>query len=302
VAHSFDKTSRLAFVGAGRLGSSLALAAASAGYPVAALSTRRAEQRAWLAERLPRSLLTAEPAHAAAAAEVVILSLSDRAIPEVCAQIPWRSGQGVVHCSGALPLAALEHARLAGASTAALHPLQTFPSRDSTGRLAGVAFAVESNDAALADWARQLARDLGGEPFDLASEHRAAYHASAVLASGLLVPLLGLAAELWSSFGVPRERALSSLLPLTRASVEALASQGLPGALTGPFVRGDSATIRRHLEVLRAERPEVACAYAALALASLPLAAEQGGLSPDAEREIEALLRDALARCPPPAS
>jgi predicted short-subunit dehydrogenase-like oxidoreductase (DUF2520 family) len=289
----FDRTSRLAFVGAGRLGSSLALAAANAGYPVVALSTRRAEQRSWLATRLPRALIASDAAEAASVADIVVLSLSDRAIANVCAQIAWRPDQGVVHCSGALSIDALDAASRAGAAVGALHPLQTFPSRESTDRLGGVAFAVESGDPTLAEWARQLARDLGGEPFDIASEHRAAYHASAVLASGLLVPLVGLAAELWTSFGITREQGLASLLPLVRASVDALAVQGLPAALTGPFVRGDSVTIRKHLDALRSARPETADAYAALALACLPLAVEQG--LDDARRaEIEALLRDAL--------
>jgi predicted short-subunit dehydrogenase-like oxidoreductase (DUF2520 family) len=291
---AFNKRSRLAFVGAGRLGSSLALAAAAAGYQVAALSTRRAEQREWLALHFPRSLVTADVAEAAQAGEIVFLCLSDRAIAEVCSQIDWRPGQAALHCAGAMPLAAIDHAARAGAVTGALHPLQTFPARDSIQRLAGVAFAVEASSPPLAAWARQFARDLGGVPFDLQAEHRAAYHASAVLTSGLLVPLVGLAAELWQGFGIPRERALASLLPLIAASVEALSQQGLPGALTGPFVRGDVATVRRHLDALGAARPDVARAYAALALAALPLAAEQGTLDAATHAELETMLRDAL--------
>jgi predicted short-subunit dehydrogenase-like oxidoreductase (DUF2520 family) len=239
-------------------------------------------------------LVTADVAEAAQAGEIVFLCLSDRAIAEVCSQIDWRPGQAALHCAGAMPLAAIDHAARAGAVTGALHPLQTFPARDSIQRLAGVAFAVEASSPPLAAWARQFARDLGGVPFDLQAEHRAAYHASAVLTSGLLVPLVGLAAELWQGFGIPRERALASLLPLIAASVEALSQQGLPGALTGPFVRGDVATVRRHLDALGAARPDVARAYAALALAALPLAAEQGTLDAATHAELETMLRDAL--------
>jgi len=294
VTQYYDRNSRLAFVGAGRLGASLALAAVRAGFDVAAASSRRKEQREWLAARLDRTAITAEPATAAEAADIVFLTVTDRAVAELCAAIAWRTGQAVVHCAGALPLSALEAAARAGAAVGGLHPLQTFPAPGSIDRLAGASFAVESPDAGLRDWLTQFARDLGGLPFELRSEHRALYHASAVMASGLLLPLLGLAAELWEQLGIPRERALASLLPLSTASLDALREKGLPAALTGPYVRGDVATIRQHLDALDAARPDLARAYAALALAALPLAAEQGGLSREAQRDIEALLRKAL--------
>jgi predicted short-subunit dehydrogenase-like oxidoreductase (DUF2520 family) len=289
----YDRNARLAFVGAGRLGASLALAASRAGYAVAAASSRRPEQRAWLARHVPSAQACAAPGAAAAAADIVFLCVADRAIDEVCEAIRWRSGQAVVHCAGARSLEALRAAARAGAAVGGLHPLQTFPAPGAVERLAGASFAVESADEALRAWLEQFARDLGGAPFALQAGQRAAYHASAVLASGLLLPLVGLAARLWEDFGISRERALASLLPLTSASVEALEAKGLPAAMTGPFVRGDVDTIRGHLAAL-AGAPDLRRAYAALALAALPLAAEQGGLSPAARAEIESLLREAL--------
>lgn len=284
----------IAIVGAGRLGASLALAAAGAGYRVVSASSRRAEQRAWLALRLPATRSCESPAEAAVDADVVFLCVADRAIEEVCGSIQWRRDQAAVHCSGARPLDDMKRAADAGAALGGFHPLQTFPAPGSIERLAGASFAVESADDRLRGWLERFATDLGGVPFELRSDQRAAYHASAVLASGLLLPLLGLAAGLWQRFDVPRERALASLLPLATASVEALAAKGLPAALTGPFVRGDVDTVRAHLDALAAT-PDLRRAYAALALAALPLAAEQGGLSAENRRGIEAALREALA-------
>ncbi len=153
---------------------------------------------------------------------------------------------------------------------------------------------MESADPGLAGWLRQFARDLGGVPFDIKPEHRAAYHASAVMACGLIAELAGLAAGMWGQFGVPRERALASLAPLIEATAASLKEKGLPGAVTGPYVRGDVSTIAMHLKATAEQSPDVGRAYAALALAGLPIAVEQGRLTLAARRDIEEMLRQAL--------
>ena len=95
---------------------------------------------------------------------------------------------------------------------------------------------------------------------------------------------------MWEPLGIERTEALRRLIPLLRATVDALDEKGLPHAITGPFVRGDVETITRHLEATANKSIATGNAYAALALASLHIAKEQGGLS-DAEFEgIKSLL------------
>ncbi len=293
------KRKRLAFVGAGRLGSSLAQAAASAGYRVTAISTRRPEQRAWLAAKLPSARIFASPAEAAASADITFITASDRAIEDICQSVTWARGHAVVHCAGALGLDVLRHAEAAGAATGGLHPLQSFPDASSVSRLWGVAFAVESRDPSLREWLRTFARGLGGNPFDILPEHRAAYHASAVLASGMLAGLISLAAQMWGQMGVPRDRANESLLPLVETTVAAVREKGLPTAMTGPYVRGDSETVAKHLTALGALPEDIARSYASLALAQMPVAMEQGGVAETQRAEIEQILRAALAASRP---
>ena len=299
-ARTFDKTARVAIVGAGRLGSSLAQAMTEAGYNVAAASSGSAEHRVWLADRLPGTEACERPEEAAAAADVVFITTPDDVIEEVCESITWRAGQAAVHCAGVLPLIPLRAAAEASAATGAFHPLQTFADRGSGHLFQGVTFAVEADDRGLGEWLSHLARSLGGETFGIAPEHRDAYHASAVMACGLMAGLVGLAAEMWEQFGQDRERGLEALLPLVRTTVAAIERNGIPGALTGPYVRGDVATVRRHLEALSRRSPGVARAYASLALAALPLAREQGGLTQGAESRMTRELRAALRALPRP--
>ncbi len=155
-----------------------------------------------------------------------------------------------------------------------------------------MSFATESMNPALFYWLRVLATDLGGSPFKIESSQRAAYHASAVMACGLLAGLTGLAAEMWEPLGIERADALKRLIPLLRATVDALDEKGLPAAMTGPYVRGDVETINLHLDATANNSFETGEAYAALAEASLHIAKEQGGLSDSAYERIKSLLSD----------
>ena len=189
-----------------------------------------------------------------------------------------------------MSLAPLDAARVAGAQTGGFHPLQTFPTIDSYERLQDVSFAIESASPQLLGWLRTLAEDLGGSAFQIDSSQRAAYHASAVMACGLLSGLTGLSAEMWEPLGIERTEALRRLIPLLRATVDALDEKGLPHAITGPFVRGDIETITMHLEATANKSIGIRNAYAALALASLHIAKEQGGLSDSGFEGIKSLL------------
>src|SRR5215208_5222889 len=106
-------------------------------------------------------------------AELVLLCVPDRAIPEVAVGI--RPGPWVAHTSGACRLEALApHDR-----RFSLHPLQTFTLDRGPEQLDGAWAAVsgESADALLAG--AELARRLGLKPFELDDEMRPLYHAAA---------------------------------------------------------------------------------------------------------------------------
>ena len=289
-----NKQTPIAIVAAGRLGSSLAIAMSDAGYNVAAISSRRANHREWLKSRIENGVVVENAQTAANMASIVFITAPDAAIEQICSIVQWRSHQTVVHCAGVLPLSALDNATRAGAETAGFHPLQTFPSPESSDRLSGVSFATESPNPEIRIWLETLASDLGGSSFKIDSSQRAAYHASAVMACGLLAGLTGLAAEIWEPLGIDRSDALKRLIPLLRATVDALDEKGLPSAITGPFVRGDVETIASHLSATTSNSPETGNAYAALSLATLHIAEEQGGLSESAYQRIKSVLSDEI--------
>jgi predicted short-subunit dehydrogenase-like oxidoreductase (DUF2520 family) len=180
--------------------------------------------------------------------ELVLLCVPDRAIADVAAATA--TGPWLAHVSGATPLAALEpHERRFG-----LHPLQTFTRDRGAEQLDGAFAAVtaETDQARqLGDW---LARLLGLEPFPLADDRRATYHAGAAIASNYLVTLRRAAGSLLEAAGAPPE----ALDPLMRRTIE----NGFE--LTGPIARGDWETVDAHLAAIRADRPELEPLYVTL--------------------------------------
>jgi len=281
----------LGIVDAGRLGTSLAAALQAAGYRVDALSRRdRARAHAAASSLGPHVFATDTPQEVVDRADVVFLTTVDDRIAPLAAELRFRAGQTVLHCSGATPVAALATAERAGALVGGLHPLQTFPDEHGAGRFAGITFGIEAREPGLLVWLQELAGALGGRTVVLDPESRPLYHASAVMTGPLTAALAGLAAGLWEELGQNREAGLHALAPLLLHTAQSVATLGIPAALTGPFVRGDVEPVRRHLQALADAHPETGRAYAALALAQLPIAAERGNIPGDRMHELRALL------------
>lgn len=281
---------RLGFIGAGVVGTALARLLSDAGYTVVALTSRSADRRATLAERIPEARAVSTPQEVADVADLVFLTVTDDAIEALAASIAWPSGRAAVHCSGVASRDLLEPAKAAGGHIGVFHPLQTFANADQAERnMPGSAFGIEASSDELLGILREMASSLGGTPLVVSSE-KAIYHASAVIASNYLVTLLDIAASLWVSLGSTREEGLRALLPLVRGTVENLESVGLPNALTGPIARGDLGTIEQHLAALRRVAADTVPVYKELARRTIPIGRAKGGLTEKAAHKLAAIL------------
>src|SRR3990172_710703 len=265
----------ISVVGAGRVGTALAVLWQRTGHRILAVAGGAATaERA--AAHLP-GVPVLDDASAARDAEVVLIATPDDAIATACAQIAGelRACAAVIHASGATGLDALGAA--ASARTLSLHPLQTCPTVEAAvERIPGAAFAVTAIDEEGYALGERLALDAGGRPFRLADEAKPLYHAAAVFASNYLVTVTALAEELERAAGAPDP--LDALAPLQAATLANVERVGPAAALTGPAVRGDAATVQRKLEALSAQVPEAVGPYVALADLALALAERSGRL------------------------
>jgi len=299
---------RVGVIGAGAVGSAIARALTARGARVVVVASRTAAYAEGLTEMIPHAVVVASADAVAANSETILVAVPDDAIAEVAAATTWRSGQLVIHLSGAQGAEALAAARAQGARVAALHPLMTFPRTTQAPdveallrRLAGCSWAFEADDEASVDQCTTIAEALDGRAIRLTAADRAPYHIAAVLASNFVVTLLAAAVQLWGTFGARPETALDALLPLTCAAVEHLETVGLPDALTGPIVRGDLGTLRTHLDWLTAHTAStpdllrLRDAYIALARLTIPVAQQKGSLPQETAEALSRLLSDVAA-------
>lgn len=282
-AHERQSTQRkptVSIIGAGRLGTALALSLAGCGYTIEAVVARhrRHAQRAADLSGTRPLVLSATRLAQLPLSDLLFITTPDDAIASTAAQLaatfrePVR-GRTALHASGALSSEALTDLRKAGYATGSLHPLVSVsdPVRGALS-LRAAFYCVEGNRAAVRV-ARQVVRDLGAHSFHIRTPDKALYHAAAVMASGHLTALFDLAAEMLSRCGLSEKRARAVLLPLVRSAVENLAILEPALALTGTFARADTSTMRRHLAAIRAQAgDEALAAYVLLGRRSLRLA------------------------------
>src|SRR5579864_6205386 len=195
----------VAIIGAGTLGTALALALRKQNLRIAeivardrASSLRRART---LAARVGARATTLS--NAALSPRILWICVPDDAISEVAQQIAERGrhrGQIVLHSSGALGSDVLAPLRDAGAAAASAHPLMTFVSVSETG-FHGVPFALEGDPKALA-LVRPLIRRLGGKSFRITADAKAAYHAFGFFSSPGIVVLITAAQEVGKLAGL----------------------------------------------------------------------------------------------------
>ena len=155
---------------------------------------------------------------AAAQGDIVLVTVGDDSIARVVAQVAavggFRTGQLVVHMSGALSLSVLGPAAEAGALIGCLHPLQSCATAEDASRMIrGSTFGITPGSGAL-EALEALVEVLGGHPILVGDRDKAVYHAAAVMASNYLVAVEDAAVSLLVTAGFDEESALSALEPL----------------------------------------------------------------------------------------
>jgi predicted short-subunit dehydrogenase-like oxidoreductase (DUF2520 family) len=161
--------------------------------------------------------------HDARPGGLVLLAVPDGAVAACALAFPGRCA----HLSGSLDLPGVPCA----------HPLTSFDGEPAD--WSGTPLALTG---AVPEPILEAFRELGFAPFALPAELKALYHACAVLASGHAATLWLGAERLLAEAGVALPGA--GLGPLGAATLRNLQRHGKAGR-TGPFVRGDGATIDR---------------------------------------------------------
>jgi predicted short-subunit dehydrogenase-like oxidoreductase (DUF2520 family) len=269
---------KIAIVGAGRLGSALARELFRARYTASEIIGRKRSS----AQSQTRALAASVSAQTSTIkgarfdADVIWICVPDGKIAQVAREMasrtpsavreesarkPWR-GKVVIHSSGALTSDELHMLRARGADVASVHPLMTFVP-DSVPCLKGVPFGIEGDGRAVGTVKRILQR-LGAQAFLVRKDNKAAYHAWATLLSPLFLAFLTSTEMVAQRAGLLSREARTRMLPIMRQSLANYVALGPADAFSGPVVRGDAETVRKHLRILRT-LPRARDVYVALA-------------------------------------
>ena len=266
-------------VSAGRVGAVVGAAWAAAGHHVVAASgVSQASVRR--AETLLPGVPLLPPDEAAAQADLVLLAVPDDVLPGLvrglAAADAFRTGQIVVHTSGAHGVAVLAPAVEHGVLPLALHPVMTFTGRsEDVARLHGACVGVTATEGEEAAWnvGEALGVEMGAEPVRVPEPVRPLYHAALSHGANHLITLVCDCVDTLEAAGIsPAGRLVA---PLLSAALDNALRHGDRG-LTGPVARGDAGTVALHLRELAAADPDLADTYKVLALRTAHRAAAAG--------------------------
>lgn len=259
---------KFGIIGAGIVGTALAVRLAEAGHECMGVNTRSLLSYERFRSYLDIGHLSLE--ELVPRADILFITTQDGMIRKVAENLNAKElikpGQVWIHCSGSLPSDILRVKETLPSQCLSIHPLQAFASVEKAlAILPGTHFGIEGDNPALGE---KIVKDLGGIPHPILASQKSLYHAGAVVASNYLVVLASLAVDLFAEAGIQAEDALASLLPLMGGTLYNLEQVGLPQALTGPIARGDAQVVQGHLNHMPIKLVEI---YQGLGLKALEL-------------------------------
>jgi predicted short-subunit dehydrogenase-like oxidoreductase (DUF2520 family) len=261
---------KIAIIGKGKVGQSIAQLMQRSGMDISIYDREIAEQ-----------------ADVLETANLVLLTVNDDAIGELCADLApsFQSGSVIAHCSGSLGSDALVSATDQGCFVASAHPLNTFPNLSSSLQTFASTkhgtFLYSEGDREALDIIFPLFQTIGFNTVELESSAKPAYHAACVFACNYLTVLMDLSLQSAESASLDRDKFWRAIQPLLASTLHNIDVHGTVHALSGPIARGDVQTVASHLASLSKTENNLDQAYTLLGKHALRLAAQGGEIDQD---------------------
>ncbi|MFH0881580.1 MAG: DUF2520 domain-containing protein [bacterium] len=280
---------RVAIVGYGRVGGSLAKALQSSGAKIVNIGEHPDSPN--VARAVDDGFRVLPVEHMDTDVDLLVVAVPDTEIENVARVLVESAGapfgkqdaglesdkngdivRTAMHLSGRLGLDPLNSLGECGFARLAWHPIQTFPPGVEGSRFRGITAGVTADVEAMPT-ARWLCELLDVRMLEVPENRRADYHLASVLASNFLPLLLDLGADRLKEIAPDRETALRALWPLVAGMTESLGELPPELAMTGPVVRNDLEGVKAHLAVLQ---PDLRALYELLTLALVDMAHRSG--------------------------
>jgi len=230
---------QIVIIGSGNVATVLGGKLQEAGHRIVQVFSRRPEHAMRLAREL-RCEHVSRWEYIYRDADLYIAALSDDALWTLHSEISL-PGKLVVHTGGAVPREVLLKV---SANSGVLYPLQSL--RKELRPYPEIPLLVDANLKPDLDRIFDVARSISGQVQAADNDTRLRLHVAAVLVNNFTNHLYVLAEEYCRKEGAD----FNMLLPLIRETALRLTMIPPRDAQTGPAIRGDEATIGRHLELI----------------------------------------------------
>lgn len=178
-----------------------------------------------------------------AAADVYIISVSDRAVEELSGSLPFADDAIVVHTAGSVAIDAIAH-REGGRGI--LYAFQSFTAGVDVD-FGEIPIFIEGDSAAVEERLWAFASKLTSRVYRADSELRRRIHLSGVFVNNFVNHLYAIGSDILSVEGLPFEILHPLIMETAR---KAICSHNPRSVQTGPAVRGDGEVCRRHTNML----------------------------------------------------
>ena len=132
-----------------------------------------------------------------------------------------------------------------------MHPIKTFTDAGLAAQTFPGTYCGAEGDLEALKVLKPAFAKIGAKVLDISPELKPIYHSGGVFACNYLAALIEAALRAHEKAGIPRAASLKALEPMVRETVDAIFDKGPERALTGPISRGDVATVRRQLAMVR---------------------------------------------------
>jgi predicted short-subunit dehydrogenase-like oxidoreductase (DUF2520 family) len=241
----------IGIIGSGNVADVLAETFFSAGHTVSFICSRNTVKGKKIATKV-KAVYFSGISKTLPPADLTILAVSDNALPAVARQLA-DNGKPVVHTSGATSVTVL-HKFI---SHGVFYPVNTLTAGNTIE--AGTFFCIEGNTSSLLRSLKKAAASINCRSVSADSNQRMAVHVAAVFANNFVN------ACYQSAFDVLKKKGISFTImqPLLNATLKKALLREPKLNQTGPAVRADSITLKKHRQFLKNDK-ELQKVYAAL--------------------------------------
>ena len=174
------------------------------------------------------------------AADLFIIAITDDAITEVSAAIPF-SNELVVHTSGSVSIEAIDNKNRPGV----FYPLQTF-SKSKEVDFKTIPICIETKNEKDFQILEKVAKSISNTVYKINSEQRKALHIAAVFVCNFVNHLY----QIGNNICIKNDLPFDILKPLIQETANKILTLSPNQAQTGPAKRKDIQTINAHLSFL----------------------------------------------------